>query len=237
MNGKSVAVAIVLACSPAAAFAAPPAPAAAVTAPAAAPEPAAVAAPAAEPAAPLPPMPRHKPDPRDEAYSPNAPIVVSGNSSPAVAMTTASTTMKAFPKAKPSTAMASGPFPRAKPMSSTTVALAAAPAAPAPPAAPPAAPVAATPAAPAIATAPTAPAPVTTPASAPASGTTGTCGDACNEVIFRSIGNCLYVQNANPHSVTFVAKTSTRTITLSLAGADAGKADAHKPFETKEGTP
>jgi hypothetical protein len=63
------------------------------------------------------------------------------------------------------------------------------------------------------------------------------CGDACNEVIFRIIGNCLYVQNANPHALTFVAQAGGRTITLALAGADAAKADAHKPFESKEGTP
>jgi hypothetical protein len=45
------------------------------------------------------------------------------------------------------------------------------------------------------------------------------------------------VQNANPRPVTFSAQVSGRTITLSLAGADAAKADAHKPFELKEGTP
>lgn len=56
-------------------------------------------------------------------------------------------------------------------------------------------------------------------------------------MIFRSIGDCLWVQNANPHAVTFVAQASGRTITLALAGADAGKADAHKPFEPTEGTP
>jgi hypothetical protein len=178
-------------------------------------------------------MPRHKPDPRDEAYSPNGPIIVSSGSSPAAAMTTASMTMKAFPKPKPALAMASGPFPRAKPASSTAAVAAAAPAVQAAP--PP--PVAAVPAAPAMATAPTAPVPAAAPASAPESSSAGTCGDACNEVIFRSIGNCLYVQNANPHSVTFIAHTNTRTITLALAGADAGKADAHKPFEAKEGTP
>ena len=45
------------------------------------------------------------------------------------------------------------------------------------------------------------------------------------------------MQNANPHPVTFTAQAGGRTITLALAGADAGKADAHKPFEPKEGTP
>jgi hypothetical protein len=35
----------------------------------------------------------------------------------------------------------------------------------------------------------------------------------------------------------FSAQVAGRTITLALAGADAGKADAHKPFEPKEGVP
>jgi hypothetical protein len=79
---------------------------------------------------------------------------------------------------------------------------------------------------------------VTPAATAPAAAVpAGSCGDACNEVIFRSIGDCLWVQNANPHAVTFVAQAQGRTITLALAGADAGKADAHKPFEPAEGTP
>lgn len=81
---------------------------------------------------------------------------------------------------------------------------------------------------------------VTPAAPTPAASTpldAGACGDACNEVIFRSIGECLWVQNANPHAVTFVALARGRKITISLAGADAGKADAHKPFEPAEGTP
>lgn len=81
-------------------------------------------------------------------------------------------------------------------------------------------------------TAPVAPSPAaTSPLDAQA------CGDACNEVIFRAIGDCLWVQNANPHAVTFTAQAQGRKITLALAGADAGKADAHKPFEPAEGTP
>lgn len=221
MNDRSAAIILTIALASASAIAAPPEPV-----PAAAPDTASTApeAAVAQPTdVPAPPNPRHKPDPKDEAYSPNAPIVVPA----ALPMTTAATTAapKARPRPKPALAAFAGPFPRAKPVGTTAtpVATAQAPATPQP--------------APALA-ASAAPAPTPTAApSAPESVDPHACGDACNEVIFRSIGNCLWVQNANPHGVTFTARAGTRTITLALAGADSAKADAHKPFEPKEGTP
>ena len=63
------------------------------------------------------------------------------------------------------------------------------------------------------------------------------CGDACNDILFRTLGDCLWVQNSNPKPVAFAAQVGGRTITLALAGANAAKADAHKPFEPKEGVP
>ena len=226
MNDRSLVLILAAVLSSTAAIAAPSAPIAAATAPAPA---APAATDATAPAAQLPPTPRHKPDPKDEAYSPNAPILASAPSSVAATNMLTASSAKAFPKWKPAMAVASGPFPRAKPEQQVALATPPSPAAP-PPAAPVAPAAPATPPPPAMTTSPAAPA---TPAAADA----GTCGDACNEVIFRSIGNCLWVQNANPHAVTFTARAGTRTITLALAGADAGKADAHKPFEPKEGTP
>lgn len=221
MNDRSAAIVLTIALASASAIAAPPepAPVAAADTASAAPD-AAVTQPTDVPA---PPNPRHKPDPKDEAYSPNAPIVVPVASP----MTTAATTTapKALPRPKPALAAFAGPFPRAKPGAAAAAPVATAPAS----VTPEPSPALTTPAAPA-------PTPAAAP-SAPESADPHACGDACNEVIFRSIGNCLWVQNANPHGVTFTAHAGTRTITLALAGADSAKADAHKPFEPKEGTP
>ena len=210
------------------------------------------AVPAPSPAAPKLPFPRPKPDPLDEAFSPKA--AAAAAASPTVNAVAAA---KPLPRAKPLTAVATIPMPRSKPARTTlamtdtpATAVQAATAAPlvAPPSKPrlgskpmprpkpeavvpatPAAPVAAPTAAPAV-VAPTA-------VSAPAPGDAQACGDACNEILFRTLGDCLWVQNANPRPVSFAAQVGGRTIALPLAGADAGKADAHKPFEPKEGVP
>ena len=175
------------------------------------------------------PRPRHKPDPKDEPYSPNrpvtpaAPVTTVGAGAP---MATAKAMAKPFPRLKPAIRVAAATpapssmkvLPRAKPPIKSA-ALATPPISPVP-----------------AAVSPSAPAQTPLPVAPTAAGAS-TCGDACNEILFRTLGDCLWVQNANPKPVAFAAQVGGRTVSLALAGADAAKADAHKPFEPKEGVP
>ena len=206
----------------------------ATAAPAPAPQPPDTSAAAPAAAAVTPPVPRHKPDPKDDAYVAPKPATdtVAAASIPAASPVVVPAKVAApklklpFPRAKPLIQLAAlrpaGPFPRAKPMPVTAPAAVPLPA-PAP-----------------LASATSAPPPAATPAAAAAatpaaSAAGGACGDACNEVLFRMLGDCLWVQNANPRPVAFAAKLAGGTISLALSGANAAKADAHKPFEPKEG--
>ena len=52
------------------------------------------------------------------------------------------------------------------------------------------------------------------------------CGNACNEILFKVVDNCLWVQNPNPRPIAFEAEIAGKTATLALEGANAAKADA-----------
>lgn len=206
------------------------------------------------------PFPRRKPDPLDEPYSPAA---AAGPQLAVSAAPAAASAIKPFPHVKPMTAVATIPLPRSKPAPATLAMASTPPTQPttapvtsAPPAVPHVKPISAKPfprpkpdLTPAIAMVPAASsvsppsaAPALVPAAAatapaPAAPDANACGEACNEILFRTLDNCLWVQNANPKPVMFAAQVDGRTISLALAGADAAKADAHKPFEPKEGVP
>lgn len=73
---------------------------------------------------------------------------------------------------------------------------------------------------PAIATAPTLPV-----AADPAH----PCGDACAEILFRLVDDCIWVQSQNPRPILFQATVEGHMVVLALEGADPAKADKAKP--------
>ena len=252
---SKVATFVVLALSSGVAIAAgtaPPAPTASATA-----APADASAQPAQP--PGPPLPRHKPDPKDEPFDPHAPIApLASAAAPAAPAKVAALPI---PRAKPATptlvALSTKPVPRPKPALVPAAVVAHAAQAAVPVAAPLTAPVTTPPVAkpkivalskpfprpkptiaPVAVVAPTAPVvEVAAPVVPATPQVAGACGDACNEILFKTIGDCLWVQNANPRAVTFAAQVAGRPVVLALAGADAAKADAHLALEPKDGAP
>lgn len=164
-----------------------------------APSPAATATPpAAKPAAA--PKPATKPV---IAPAATAPVVAPAAPAPAVEKTALSVPL---PRAKPKMPVWP-PAPRVKPEAPVDVA--------APSSAPPSTALVA-PAAPVA-------------AAAPPSGqeALAACGNACSEILFKTVDECLWVQSANPRPITFSAQIGGKPVALKLEGADPKKADAH----------
>ena len=152
-------------------------------------------------------------------------------------------TLKPKPAAVPAVTVASTPkiaVPRAKPVPDTVVAtadpaltpvaLAAGPArrtptprakpdVPSPPPAPPSTSVALVPPAQAI----------TVPTQAEIEAGVNPCGDACGEILFKVVDECIWVQSQNPKPILFQATVQGRMLVLPLDGASAAKADAGAP--------
>lgn len=58
------------------------------------------------------------------------------------------------------------------------------------------------------------------------------CGDACSEILFTRLDDCIWVQSQNPRPILFQATVSGHMVVLSLEGASAAKAQAStKPPE------
>ena len=158
---------------------------------------AAAAQPAPSPATVTPPKPAAKP----VAAAPSQPAPTTAPASPAV-------------NAQPATVALSVPLPRAKPKW------------PPSPRLKPEAPVD-------VASAPVAPAPALTapsavqPVAATGQDALAACGNACSEILFKTVDNCLWVQSANPRPITFSADIGGKPVALKLEGADPNKADAH----------
>lgn len=58
------------------------------------------------------------------------------------------------------------------------------------------------------------------------------CGDACSEILFTRLDDCIWVQSQNPKPILFQATVAGRMIVLALEGANAAKAQAStKPPE------
>jgi hypothetical protein len=59
------------------------------------------------------------------------------------------------------------------------------------------------------------------------------CGDACGEILFQVVENCLWVQSQNPRPIVFQASVTGRMMVVPLEGASASKADALTTVATK----
>lgn len=59
------------------------------------------------------------------------------------------------------------------------------------------------------------------------------CGNACSEILFKTVDNCLWVQSANPRPIVFNAEIGGKPVALKLEGADPTKADAHAAAAVK----
>jgi hypothetical protein len=58
------------------------------------------------------------------------------------------------------------------------------------------------------------------------------CGDACSEILFTRLDDCIWVQSQNPKPILFQATVAGHMVVLSLEGANAAKAQAStKPPE------
>lgn len=55
------------------------------------------------------------------------------------------------------------------------------------------------------------------------------CGDACAEILFKMVDDCIWVQSQNPKPILFQATIDGHMVVLALEGADAAKADKGKP--------
>lgn len=55
------------------------------------------------------------------------------------------------------------------------------------------------------------------------------CGDACGEILFKVVDECIWVQSQNPRPIIFQATVQGRMLVLPLDGASAAKADAGAP--------
>lgn len=55
------------------------------------------------------------------------------------------------------------------------------------------------------------------------------CGDACAEILFKVVDECLWVQSQNPRAIVFQATIKGRMMVLALDGTDGKKADAQPP--------
>lgn len=128
--------------------------------------------------------------------------------------------------------------PRAKPDPAETVVAAAEPVAAVTAAVPAAAPVVAVkpvpkvkPALPPVLVAVAAPPPVATlqmPTQAEIDAGASPCGDACAEILFKQVDECLWVQSQNPKPIMFQASVDGRMILIPLEGAS---------YEKSSGTP
>jgi hypothetical protein len=129
-------------------------------------------------------------------------------------------------------------IPRAKPDPAETVVAAAEPAAAVTPAVPAAAPVVAVkpvpkakPEQPPVLVAVAPPPPVATlqmPTQAEIDAGASPCGDACAEILFKQVDDCLWVQSQNPKPIMFQASVDGRMILIPLEGAS---------YEKSSGTP
>ncbi len=55
------------------------------------------------------------------------------------------------------------------------------------------------------------------------------CGDACAEILFKVVDDCLWVQSQNPKAIMFQATVAGRMVVLALEGANGSKADGKAP--------
>lgn len=55
------------------------------------------------------------------------------------------------------------------------------------------------------------------------------CGDACSEILFKRVDNCIWVQSQNPRPIMFQATVEGRMIVLSLEGASSDKSNNAVP--------
>ncbi len=76
---------------------------------------------------------------------------------------------------------------------------------------------------------PAAPLPPPPPAVALVQDPANPCGDACAEILFKVVDECLWVQSQNPRAIVFQATIKGRMMVLALDGADGKKADAQPP--------
>ena len=120
------------------------------------------------------------------------------------------------PRVKPAPPPIYPPLPRVKPAAPVQVALAT--------------PAATGPAA-------TGPAAIAPPASAPVEEDSGRlqCGEACNEILFKVVDSCLWVQSQNPRPIAFEATVGGKPVVLALEGADGKKADVRAAILAKAG--
>lgn len=63
------------------------------------------------------------------------------------------------------------------------------------------------------------------------------CGDACGEILFQAVDDCLWVQSQNPRPIVFQASVAGRMSVIALEGASAAKADARTTVATKGAPP
>jgi len=53
------------------------------------------------------------------------------------------------------------------------------------------------------------------------------CGNACAEILFKTVDDCLWVQSANPRPIAFEAQVGGRPMAMTLEGANPQKADEY----------
>lgn len=63
------------------------------------------------------------------------------------------------------------------------------------------------------------------------------CGDACGEILFQVVDDCLWVQSQNPRPIVFQASVTGKMLVLPLEGASAAKADARTTVAMKGSVP
>ncbi len=66
---------------------------------------------------------------------------------------------------------------------------------------------------------PPAPQPIAMPTEAEIKAGILPCGEACGDILFKAVDECLWVQNQNPRPITFQARVDGRLIELQLEGA------------------
>ena len=59
------------------------------------------------------------------------------------------------------------------------------------------------------------------------------CGDACGEILFKIVDDCLWVQSQNPKAIAFQTEIAGKPVAMLLEGASAIKADAEPVADGK----
>jgi hypothetical protein len=59
------------------------------------------------------------------------------------------------------------------------------------------------------------------------------CGDACAEILFKQVDECLWVQSQNPKAIAFQTEIAGKPLAMLLEGASAIKADAEPVADGK----